>query len=572
MVLLSGNQTPVQPWERVTLGGLLAVACALIVFLAWRTGVTIDEPGHMVGGRLYWEGGDRLKPGDMPPLIKIAGGWVVALFDLPLPADLGDFGDTRREWEVATTMMEHVPAGEIQPLMFWSRAPMVVFPLLATFILWMWARRMFSPAVAMVAAALFLLEPTAMAHGALFKNDLAATFAYLLFWFAAWSYWHNPGWKTAGLITLGAALAMLAKLSLLYVFGLAPLLILLKHAAGERRLSWRAIATVVAVPIGVYVLMLAAVQFDVHRLSPSEISVLDHDRSLPRWFAVAARMFTVIPVPSQMWQGTVSLMSGFSYGSLVYFWGDIRPHGHPLYFLGALLVKAPVALLVLGTIGAALLVTAAVRRRLEWADLLWIVPGPLYVFLASRVPVQLGIRLILPALPFGILAAAYAVERLKNARAGRVLIAVCLLLFGFEAGRIYPHGLSFFNIAAGGPEAGFRYLADSNLDWGQGLGDVRRWYDRHPGVKLRISYFGIDQIRRFFPYEEAPRIPPPYNDQLAKGVTRFVPEPGTYYAISPNLLPGHFFAPKYHDFYAAFREMKPVERLGYSMFLYHAQP
>ncbi len=35
-----------------------------------------------------------------------------------------------------------------------------------------------------------------------------------------------------------------------------------------------------------------------------------------------------------------------------------------------------------------------------------------------------------------------AVERLKNARAGRVLIAVCLLLFGFEAGRIYPEALA----------------------------------------------------------------------------------------------------------------------------------
>ncbi len=114
MESLSRGNTPVQPWERIALGLLLVLSCALMAYLCWRTGVTVDEPGHLVGGRLYWEGADTLKPGDMPPLIKIVGGWAPYLFDLPLPDDLGHVGDKRREWEVALAMLER--SGRISDL------------------------------------------------------------------------------------------------------------------------------------------------------------------------------------------------------------------------------------------------------------------------------------------------------------------------------------------------------------------------------------------------------------------------------------------------------------------------
>ena len=50
--------------------------------------------------------------------------------------------------------------------------------------------------------------------------------------------------------------------------------------------------------------------------------------------------------------------------------------------------------------------------------------------------------------------------------------------------------ISFFNLAAGGPNAGFRYLADSNLDWGQGLIALREYEQKHPEETLRLAYFG----------------------------------------------------------------------------------
>ncbi len=560
---------PTRPWERIAIATLLLVTCGLLIYLAWRTGITADEPGHLVGAELYWEGADRLPPGDMPPLIKLVGGWVPRSLDLPLPDDLGTPGDTRREWEVALTMMERLQGQPIGKIFFLSRLPLIVFPLLTICIVWWWARELFSPATALIAACLFALEPTALAHGALFKNDHAAAFAYILFWYAVWRYWRTPSPQAAGAIALATVLCMISKLSLMFVFGAAPVLILLSDVRGRRWPRWKTVGIAVGVCLGAYLLLLAAAQFDIQWLTANDLRRMDADRTLPAWFAAAARAFTVFPVPVRMWAGTTLLMSGFAYESPVYLFGTIYPHGHPLYFVAALLVKAPVTLIVLGSLGAVLLAVGLVRRRLVWSDLLWILPGPLYVFLASRVPVQLGVRLVMPGLPFGILVCAFVVERARKQRIGRVALIAGLALFAFETARVYPFGISFFNIAAGGPAAGYRYLVDSNLDWGQGLGELERWARANRVIPIGLSYFGGDMTFRYFQDNEVDVLPPPWTDKLAKGRTQLIPEAGHYYAISPTLLPGHFFAPKYRDYYARFRAMTPVARPGYSMFVYH---
>jgi hypothetical protein len=551
----------VLPWERIALGSILVVTCTLLVYLAWRTGITVDEPAHLVSAHLYWQGRDRLAPGDMPPLIKIVGGWSTAGTALPLPEHLGDPGETRHEWPVSLAMMERLQPPRIGRIMFLTRLPMVIFPLMTIGLLWWWARQLFSPVTALLTAALFALEPTALAHGAIFKNDHAATFAYLLFWFAVWRYWRVPSIRSAMLIAIAIGLCMLAKLSLLFLFAAGPLLILI------RRPRWGTAAIASATCAIVYALVLAASEFQARLLTVTDIAQLSANKSIPRWFALVSHVFTIIPVPARMWAGTVALMSGLGYEMPVYFFGSIWPHGHPLYFLGAVAVKAPVTLIAFGFTGAALLAVALWRRQLAWTDVFWIVPGPLYVFLASRVPLQLGVRLILPALPFGLLVVSYAIERLRRERAGRAFVAAGLALFAFEAVRVYPFGMVFFNVAAGGPSAGDRYLADSNLDWGQGLGELARWARAHQAGRVRLSYFGTDMMYRYFRDEEVQPIAPPWNAALAKG-PELIPEPGHYYAISPTLLPGQFFAPKYHDYYARFRAMEPVARPGYSIFVY----
>ena len=549
---------------RAEIAALAAVVCAaglLLTYEAWHTGVTIDEPSHLVSSRLYWQGKDRLRPQDMPPLIKLVGGWVPRLIELPLPPDLGKPGEDRREWEVGTTMMESLKPSSIQWIYFRSRLPMLLFPLATVVLLWWWTRQLFAAWVALSLAAAFALEPTALAHGALFKNDHAATFTHLLFWYCVWRYAGAPALHRALLVGGAAALAMLSKLSLLWVLGLAPLLILVLGRR-VRAAAWAAGSVMV-----MYAAIVAAYQFDVRALTARELETVAATAYLPGIVKAAAHVFAYVPIPVSAWTGVVTLFSNLTFELPVYLLGRVWPEGNPWYFAVALAVKAPVALWIAILLGAAAVVWRAWRRQLDWRDLLWLTPGFLYIVLASRVPLQLGVRLVLPALPFGLLLAGAGLERWGRSRAGRGVLVGVAAVFAFEAVHIYPHGIAFFNFASGGPERGSYYLLDSNLDWGQGLPDLEKWARANNALPLRLSYFGIDMPFRYFRGNEVELLAPPWAESLVKS-DRLVPEPDHYYAISPTLLPGQFFAPKFREYYAVFRDLTPVAQPGYSIFVY----
>jgi hypothetical protein len=65
------------------------------------------------------------------------------------------------------------------------------------------------------------------------------------------------------------------------------------------------------------------------------------------------------------------------------------------------------------------------------------------------------------------------------------------------------------------------------------------------------------------------RLPPPWDDSLVQG-TRAPIMPGVY-AVSVSLLTGQFFQPKYRDFFAYFRGLKPFARAGNSIYIYRVE-
>ena len=56
--------------------------------------------------------------------------------------------------------------------------------------------------------------------------------------------------------------------------------------------------------------------------------------------------------------------------------------------------------------------------------------------------------------------------------------------------RVHPNYLAYFNEAAGGPSRGWRWLVDSNIDWGQDLPLLAKWQREHPDRPVHLKYFG----------------------------------------------------------------------------------
>jgi hypothetical protein len=131
---------------------------------------------------------------------------------------------------------------------------------------------------------------------------------------------------------------------------------------------------------------------------------------------------------------------------------------------------------------------------------------------------------------------------------------------------VYPHFLAYFNFAAGGPDEGWRVLVDSNIDWGQGLKELREWMEREGVGHVRLSWFGSAYPEAYgISYDLLPGLPrgfllwddPPFDPSN--------PSPGIY-AISVSNLVGVYFPD--HELYGWFRSRTPDAKVGYSLFIY----
>ena len=503
---------------------MVAGAASVLVHQAWRCGVTVDEPVHLLTAHLYWRGEDNLEPSDMPPLIKIAGGWASHVTGLPLVREA-----SRQAWAAAREMMQRMKTRDrVQRICFGSRLPMIVFTLLTAILLWWWTRQLYSPALGLVLAAMFLLEPNVLGHGALFKNDLAATFTYLLFWYRAWMYWKWPGARSATWLAVALLLATLAKLSLLVLVAMAPLILALRG-----RGFWKSLALTTGI---LYAGTLAAYQFDAS------------------WYGL----------PANLVKGVTSLDISNAEHTSVYMLGQIYQEGHPLYFLVCLLIKTPVPVLLPAAAGLAVCLWRLAQRRLEAADLFWLLPGAIYFALASLANLQLGIRLILPAFPFALIIAGAALMPLAVGKRWLVPGAMVAWMIVTVA-RVYPLPLAFFNDWLGYRHA-YRYLTDSNFDWGQDLPELADVARESRLPKFRLYYFGNDLPHSYFTPWQAEVLFPPWDDRLARGLR--VPLERGIYAISASLLTGQYFRPPYRDYFKHFRDREPVGRAGESILIY----
>jgi hypothetical protein len=185
---------------------------------------------------------------------------------------------------------------------------------------------------------------------------------------------------------------------------------------------------------------------------------------------------------------------------------------------------------------------------------------------------NIGYRHILPSLPFLYVLASWQIGKWANGKMGRfanlpIYLFPLLLLWLFVGTiAIAPHYLAFFNAIAGGPDGGYRYLVDSNLDWGQDLPGLKRYVKTHGIERIYLSWFGAAHPEAYdFPFHPLPGFWRFGGEPVAYGLNPYAPGPGTY-AISASNLQGVAFSD--HDLYAWFRERTPVAHIGHSILIY----
>jgi len=195
-----------------------------------------------------------------------------------------------------------------------------------------------------------------------------------------------------------------------------------------------------------------------------------------------------------------------------------------------------------------------------------LLPVIFYWLVAASSSLNIGHRHLLPIYPFLIVFTS-KLGRAFGCRRSRALALLASLLIAWnviEAARVYPHFLSYFNQIAGGPGGGYKWLVDSNLDWGQDLKGLGEYQHRHPGGEpLYLSYFGTASPA----YYKIDALPITSSDR--DGVTPNQIPKGSLVAVSAtNLQCAYIDDRGLQEFMRRLRGLAPEARVGYSIFIY----
>lgn len=568
---------------------VLVLVCVHIVLLAWGAFVhspTIDEVEWLPGG---WA---SLKTGRLdivtrnPPHVGL---WAA----MPLLLVKHDSSAATVKGGARSIGREFIRTnGERSFWLFtlgrWVCIPFSVIGAIACFA---WARELYGDRSGVLAATLWCFCPNILAHAQLVSHDVPATSLGLVAHFAFWRWLRHGSVTNAGLAGVGLGLALLTKMTILVYVALWPMLwIAWKVTDAENRRSARLWGIQ-----GVILAVILFMAFDVLNLGYGfQGSIEPLGSYIFRSSALsgspdgngnrfAGALLGAIPVPlPRPYVKGLDVQRHHLEGGLdvqaTYFRGEWTKGGLPYYYLYALAIKVPLGMWCLAIVGLFFRATRMDGAHLARDELILLAPAIVIITLVSSSPgFSDHLRYVLPCFPFTFIWIS-RIARVSWAQSRWIsgVAATALVWAIISSLLVYPHSLSYFNELVGGPRNGHYHLLSSNIDYGQDLLKLRRWYDRHPEARpLGLAYWDYESVDPRvvgIDYCVAPTGPAPGVPVKTGTAGQFGPKPG-WYAANVNVLhgnswPGRSAYPSL-GFYGYLLEFQPVACVGHSILVYH---
>jgi tetratricopeptide (TPR) repeat protein len=537
---------------------LLAAHYALAYTSMLGASTTFDEPLHMVAGVAYWTLDDyRLQPenGNLPQR------WcAIPLLFMNLTFPTLD-QTVWRESEALLLGRQYLYTcgNDPQAMLAASRAMATVWSTALCLVVFFWSRSIFGTPGGFISLVLAAFWPAVVAHGPLATSDACGA---LFFTLGAWSLWElfhrlTPGTLVAALFTIGIApiakhsSVMLAPLAVLYLVAIAvlgrPLMVHVGPWKTVIRGRWRrtalACASLVVPLIGAVFFIWASCGFRYDAAGPgcgplefrrykTLASCNEHAGGIGG-LCDALAAWRLLPegwIYGLSYVGaTVRVRNAFAIGrySIAGWWW---------YFPLCLAIKNTLPALVLAAWGVGVACRDMIRgfrQRMPLGSSTYACLAPLGMlvvlwptFLTSHL--NIGERHLLPSYPALMVLAGGTVAAGSAVWVWRAVV-ILVALHAVDVASRWPSTLAYFNqIVPRGRE--YRWLVDSNLDWGQDLLRLRTWLARHGSDQRRVylDYFGSGLPEQTLPQAEILALAP------AKGTAQSL-LPGLYCVSASSL-------------------------------------
>ncbi len=525
-----------------------------LIYGAWYDTPTYDEPANMAASFDYVYRGDfRIYP-DNPPLVKMLAG--LALFPIKnkikFPDHLEVYQDPQR-FDLYAFGREFVFGQQaliVRQLIFLARLPNIAISIGLGILLYFFARNLFGAKAGLFALFFYSLDPNIRGHGHILAFDIPLTFIILLVLFITFRILKRSNIKylisnkqrnnhnvtshdSRSIILYSCFLILLFSLGFLvkftFIFFAAIYFLAVPFVGRRQNISWKILVT--------YLLSLVTISFIVvwlfAFLTGYNRRTLDYDqvpniasgnRELKndlKW-----RLFKALPVPYYYKTGIMIMYLHDLVSQPAYLFGQVRAKNDWFfYFPISYLLKVPIPTLIVILFSLLVVVKDVLsgKKLLVRRYFPFVIGACFMLFMMVFSHINNVFRYLFPSHVLFILGSSQIVRLIESAKRKTqseklqlkaknlnkielfypqptthnpqlvllfLILTTCyLLLTSFFS---FPYDLSYTNEFTGIPARGYKYLSDSEIDWGQDLGRLAIWLKEKGFDKevITLSYLG----------------------------------------------------------------------------------
>jgi 4-amino-4-deoxy-L-arabinose transferase-like glycosyltransferase len=392
----------------------------------------------------------------------------------------------------------YLSAGPIQSFLMdfrTARYMTLIFSMMIALLVFHWSKSLYGTIPAFVSLSLYIFDPNIIAHSQLVTTDIYAAGMTALVFYCLWAFAHSRTLKNGLIFAFALGLSQLAKYTTIVLIPMS-LLVLFLHDLPTLWDSWPAadkIKTFVLRYIGyiVFAAITLLVIINLGFLFNRTFTEFGKYKFRSDWFQAVRTKYPAlkaipVPVPYPYLDGIDWMRhtqtSGGNSGN-VYLLGNTNKQGFPGYYFIASLVKVPIPTQIVIIAAVIVYFTQQERRRNFFQDEIFLFASVVFysIYFNFLFNVQIGIRYYLIMFPLlyvfaGSLFKGWKEFRLAQKIAGFALFAYLVI----SVLSYYPYYLTYFNEIVWNRKDAYKYLADSNLDWGQSANQLRQYLRDHP--------------------------------------------------------------------------------------------
>ncbi|MFC1622968.1 ArnT family glycosyltransferase [Patescibacteria group bacterium] len=580
---------------------------------AYNDSATFDEVAHIPAGYSYLTEHDmRLNP-EHPPLIKGLSALPLLFLDLNFDTTQGFWTQkVNGQWAAGRHLL-YEAGNNPDAIIFWSRVPIVIISFILGLFIFKWVNEVAGILAGLLSFTIYSFDPNILGHNHYVTTDIgiAAFLTFLFYYFIR--FLKKPTWKNVIIGGIFLGLAQLAKFSSITAFPILGLALLVfpftRKVKTKTGAEYELIKKKLQIFFNYLLKGLSAfgisliVVWAVYLFSTFQMPQENLEKTINFYFnandtktvSVVTRNTlltlneTEITRPlSEYVLGVAMVFKRVSGGNTTYYFEQVSSQAFASYFPIVFSMKETFGFLILLLITLSISATQLFKNILHYNNEFFrntwkilknylrrkphqYIPYffvALYSYLSITGNLNIGFRHLFPILPFLYILIGIKVTNLikkqpyqkRKVYTSFLYTAVAILII--EALLAFPFYVSFFNQAAGGPKDGYRYVTDSNADWGQDLKRLDKFLDKHPEIEeIRVDYFGGGNPKHYL------------GDKYLQWWDSKRPIENGWYAVSTNFLQGsiHDKDKKDSESWRWIQSYQPEYQIGTSILIYYIQ-